>query len=450
VNVQHRQKLKKDDTTNNRPQFQLPVWKPKAKAEKEPKPSLDTDELEQQVKIQKEKVEEPSKLTQEQRIKARQRELDEEESRREQERLRMLERRRSIEKIEIEQRATQRERQLEELQEQARIADLENKAKKRAAERHQNEYNYEPETRVFDKLKDIERLEMAKERLQQRKSDLKGPEIGGKSELSNADKTLSRNASIEPPKNGGNNWKKKESIPVDNKEYNPPPPRAWPMTIVPPQINPNEDQDIWDTVPPQKSQTSPQKREKQSKLSTYVKREKKEDDSPPNEDMVQDISEKKKKSQPQKEESSKQRKQGKQKESEPIIQSSLKDTVDGEPKKEKRKFIPFNQKALDRAAGVKLSASALESNLQDQRDEVMALHSIFDKDFQKEPDKDKSDDQVTSGIYRIKINPEGAGNSFIDLRFSYSPTYPSHGPPGLEVKSESWLTPYAIHYYNRD
>jgi len=75
----------------------------------------------------------------------------------------------------------------------------------------------------------------------------------------------------------------------------------------------------------------------------------------------------------------------------------------------------------------------------------MALRSIFDDDFQKETEKETGENEISpNGVFRIKIKPEGAGNSYIELRFSYPPTYPSHGPPGLAVSSESWLTPYAI------
>jgi len=120
--------------------------------------------------------------------------------------------------------------------------------------------------------------------------------------------------------------------------------------------------------------------------------------------------------------------------------SPLSDEEEGGRKKPSKPFLPFNQKAVDSAAGIMLTGSNLESNLQDQRDELMALRSIFDSDFRKESEGTSSGD-----IYRIKIKPVGAGNSFIELRFSYPPNYPSDGPPAVSVSAEGWLTPYAIH-----
>jgi len=173
------------------------------------------------------------------------------------------------------------------------------------------------------------------------------------------------------------------------------------MTVPPQSVH---DHDLWETVPPQDYSGSSQKFQSSKSSVPITTKGKKQ--------PTESIS---------------------------IVKEQIKS--DMEPKK---RFIPFNQKAVDRAAGIKLPASLGESNLQDQRDELLALRSIFDKDFQKEEGNTLSDQPSPNDIYRIKIKPVGAGNSAIELRFSYPPTYPSHGPPAISVTSDSWLTPYAI------
>jgi len=107
----------------------------------------------------------------------------------------------------------------------------------------------------------------------------------------------------------------------------------------------------------------------------------------------------------------------------------------------------FNKKALDVAGAVKLTSQQFESNRQEQRDEVMALKSIFDSDFlplKGEFDKKKKEkEEAHNIIYRINIRPEGAGPRVICLYFNYPVTYPSNGPPALCIRAE-WLTAYGI------